>query len=322
MDFLRDLGALALASRLRRLTDRLTQDVSQIYRELDIDFEPRWFPVYYLLSQKAPLGVVDIAKVLGVSHPAVNQIAGEMINHGLVQSLKDETDKRKRLLCLTEAGLAVQPVMREIWDGVYQAVQSVLEETDSQLLNEINQFETAVQQRPIHQRFLQEYRQKQTALAGVEIIPYEPAYKHDFQRINQEWIERYFVMEPEDKRVLNNPEETILKPGGHILFARLIGSHDIVGTCALLKEADGSFELAKMGVTEQARGKQIGKQLLAEAIETARKLKAPYIHLETNSNLKAAINLYTRLGFVLQSPDSSAQALHYERGDTLMRLTL
>lgn len=321
MDFLKDLGALALGSRLRRLTERLAQDVSQIYRELDIDFEPRWFPVYYLLSQKAPLGVVDIARILEVSHPAVNQIAGEMINHGLVHALKDDTDKRKRLLALTEAGLAMQPVMREIWAGVHQAVQSVLEETDSQLLADINNFETAVSERPIHQRFLQEYREKRKAEGSVEIIPYEPAYKDDFCRINREWIEKYFVMEPEDERVLRNPDATILEPGGHILFARRIDTNEILGTCALIREPDGSFELAKMGVSEAARGQQIGKQLLVAAIEKARQLNAPHVSLETNSNLKAAINLYTKLGFVLQAPDPDHPST-YHRGDTQMRLTL
>lgn len=330
MDFLKDLGALALGSRFRRLTDRLAQDVAQIYRELDIDFEPRWFPVYYLLHQQAPMGVVDIARMLGVSHPAINQIAGEMIQRGLLQAVRDDNDKRKRLLSLTDEGLRLQPALREIWEGVYRSVHNVLEESDSQLIREIDRFEQALAASSLHQRFLREFRKnvptrEVIAQEAVEIIPYDPAYREDFRQINQAWIERYFVMEPEDERVLGDPEATIIRPGGYIWFARLAGTSEILGTCALLRNGDGSFELAKMGVVDKAQGRQIGKQLLLKAIEQAQSLKAPYLSLETNSGLKAAINLYTRLGFVLQSPDMTpemTQRPHYQRGDVLMRLAL
>ena len=42
---MRDLGGLALGSRLKRLSDRLYRGVARIYRELDVEMEPRWFPV-------------------------------------------------------------------------------------------------------------------------------------------------------------------------------------------------------------------------------------------------------------------------------------
>ncbi|MFT7688506.1 MAG: hypothetical protein ACI9FB_003870, partial [Candidatus Azotimanducaceae bacterium] len=51
MDLLRDLGALGLGSRLKRLSDQLMQDGIRIYRETGVDFEPKWFPVYYYLSE-------------------------------------------------------------------------------------------------------------------------------------------------------------------------------------------------------------------------------------------------------------------------------
>lgn len=321
MTFLKELGPLALGSRLRCLTERLTQDVSHIYRALDIDFEPRWFSIFYLLSQKAPLGVVDIARILNVSHPAVNQLAGEMIDHGLVQAMKDKNDKRKRLLTLTEKGQALLPASREIWDGIYRAVQEAMDESDSKLLADIERLESALDRQPIHQRFLTHFRKENPVAEDVEILPYDPAYQADFKRINMEWIAKYFTIEPEDERILDDPEAVIVEPGGQILFARCCQSGEILGTCALIRQTDGSFELAKMGVSEAARGKRIGKRLLQASIDLARKQEAPYLSLETNSTLTAAVNLYQKLGFVLHTEESPHPS-PFSRTDMRMRLAL
>jgi hypothetical protein len=52
MDIIKDLAELALASRLKRLSDRLMKDVSQVYKDCKIDFEPRWFAVLYALNKE------------------------------------------------------------------------------------------------------------------------------------------------------------------------------------------------------------------------------------------------------------------------------
>ncbi len=319
MDFLKELGPLALASRLRRLTERLTQDVAHLYRALEIDFEPRWFPVFYLLSRKAPLGVVDIARILGVSHPAVNQIAGEMIAHGLVEGAKDQLDKRKRMLKLTEAGHALVPALSEIWDGLHQAVQDALDEGDAHLLKDIEHLETALDRQSLQERFMASLNA--TAPSGVAVISYDPAYREAFKQLNLAWIQQHFEVEPEDETVLNDPETYILKPGGQVLFAQDQATQEILGTCALLLQPDGSYELAKMTVAEQARGRRIGKHLLEACITFARQQSAPHLSLETNSTLTAAVHLYTKLGFILQPADSGHPS-PFKRTDMRMRLSL
>ncbi len=44
MDLINELEELALASRLRRLSDRLMRDVSGIYDDLEVDFKRAGFP--------------------------------------------------------------------------------------------------------------------------------------------------------------------------------------------------------------------------------------------------------------------------------------
>lgn len=327
MDFLKQLGSLAISSRMRRLADRMSQDVSLLYRDLNLDFEPRWYPVFSLLSQESPIGVVDIAKMLGVSHPAVNQIAGELIERGLVYSLKDATDKRKRLLALTEQGRDMLPVLQETANQIQAAVRGMLNATGMDVMGMLETLETVVDEHGIYARY-RAARQAESGMLGVRIVEYRPEYREAFRRLNLEWIEKYFAVEPEDEKLLNNPEGEILDQGGIILFA--LGpkdgtdqesdtSEEVLGTCALLKKEDGSFELAKMAVTEKARGQQIGKQLLIASIEKARALEAEHLELETNSQLVAAMNLYQKLGFVLVS--SQGDSL-YSRANTRMRLIL
>jgi putative acetyltransferase len=161
-------------------------------------------------------------------------------------------------------------------------------------------------------------------VAAVRIVEYRPEYAEAFKRLNLDWIEKYFTVEPEDEKILNNPQAEIVDRGGVILFAlgydeEADGTEEVLGTCALIKNEDGSFELAKMAVAEKARGRQIGKQLLTASIEKAKALEAEHLVLETNSQLLPAISLYQKLGFVLVEADANSP---YERADTRMRLKL
>ena len=93
----------------------------------------------------------------------------------------------------------------------------------------------------------------------MRIIDYELKYTSDFRDLNLKRISRDFVIEEVDHLVLNNPQEQILKSGGCIL--RASQDEKIIGTCALMNEGHGTFELTKMTVDENYRGLQIGFKL-------------------------------------------------------------
>lgn len=134
---------------------------------------------------------------------------------------------------------------------------------------------------------------------NVEILRYEKKYKNYFKKLNLEWLQKYFEVEPVDEKILSNPEK-IIKNGGEIFFAKL--NNIVVGTCALEKIDNETFELIKMGVTEKAQGKKIGELLSKSAVEFAKSQKAKRIILESNRKLIAALSLYKKLGFV-EVPD-------------------
>jgi putative acetyltransferase len=93
--------------------------------------------------------------------------------------------------------------------------------------------------------------------ADVRIADYHPRWRDDFARLNIEWLERWFVVEPIDREVLSDPETHILAGGGKVLFA-VDGDDRALGTVALLHERGGVYELTKMAVEPAARGRGIG----------------------------------------------------------------
>ena len=129
----------------------------------------------------------------------------------------------------------------------------------------------------------------------VRIVPYEPALAPHFARLNREWIERFFVLEPADLAVLGDPQAAIIDPGGMIYFA-LIGD-EVVGTCAVMPHGAGTLELAKMGVSPAAQGRGIGRLLGEACVAFARSTPAHTLMLASNATLTPAIHLYERLGF-------------------------
>lgn len=151
------------------------------------------------------------------------------------------------------------------------------------------------------------------AAEQVEIIPFESRYRGDFKRLNAAWLEKFFRVEPIDEEVLSDPEARILAPGGCILFARLGG--EIVGTCALIPDGEGRFELSKMAVDEGHQGLGLGRKLLEAALAVFQERGASELFLESNSRLTAAIRLYESAGFV-HTPRPGAS--HYERADVHM----
>lgn len=149
------------------------------------------------------------------------------------------------------------------------------------------------------------------------ILHFESAYATDFATLNYEWLRKYFVIEPHDTEMLENPETYIINKGGDILFAKL--NNEIVGTVALIKIKDNYFELAKMAVTETYQDQKIGKQLLEAAIAYAKKQHITTLMLESNRTLTAALHLYKKYGFNEVPTDPNSP---YERADIKMELHL
>jgi ribosomal protein S18 acetylase RimI-like enzyme/predicted transcriptional regulator len=317
VDLIRELGPLALASRFRRLAEWLYKDGPRIYRERSVDFEPRWFPLFYLLKDSNGVPVTEAASALGLSHPAVNQIAGEMARRGLLESIRDRKDERKRLLRLTRKGKAAVSSLKPVWADIEAAASELVSEAGGDFLAALGRLEDALNQSGVYERVMRRVKKRQ--MERVEIVDYKPRFKPYFKSLNLEWLREFFAVEDEDTRLLSDPYGKIIKAGGSVLFARLDGK--IVGTAALVKHNKHTLELTKMAVTTKSRGRQVGRKLALAAIERAGEVGARQLVLLTSPQMTAACKLYRSLGFV-EIPVRQPWATPYRRESIAMSLKL
>jgi len=316
MDLIGDLGELAIGSRLKRLSDYIMREGKEIYKTYNIDFEPRWFPTFYLLSKESPLGVMEIAERLNITHPAVSQILKEMENRGLVSSVKDKMDKRKRLLSLSGDGKELVVRMEPVWKDIADSIHMMVSKHHHNLLTAIEETEHAFEELNFLARVKEITMNRH--LNSVIIEDYKPANAKYFESLNKEWLKKYFSVEPNDEKIFSDPEKYIISPGGAIFFAKL--NEEIVGTCALLKHSNEVYELTKMAVTEKAKGRQAGKKLGIAVVEKVRQSGGKKVVLESNKILIPALNLYRKLGFKKAHKDFSESV--YERSNIYMELKL
>lgn len=316
MDFFNKTGKMAIGSRLRMLTEKVTEDAAAIYDLYDIDLQPKWFPVFYVLSQEKEKTVTAIAREIGHSHPSVSKIISEMAEHQLVTEQKDKADGRRNVVSLSAKGSAITEKIQEQYQDVAQAIAAISDQASHDLWKAIEEWEFLLEQKSLLLRVKEQQRKREAQM--IRITDYAPAYQQAFRDLNEAWISSYFKMEPADYKALDDPEGYILNNGGHILVA--LYKEAPVGVCALLKMDDPvyDYELAKMAVDPEAQGKNIGRLLGDAAVAKARELGGRRIYLESNTILKPAISLYHKLGF----KKVAGRTTPYERCNIQMELDL
>ncbi|MGF7215523.1 DNA-binding MarR family transcriptional regulator [Spirosoma lacussanchae] len=141
MDFMAELAELAMASRLRRLSETYWQAVTAIYRQSGLDFDVRWATIFILIARQGPVAVTEIADRLGITHPAVIQVINELEKRHLITSARSDQDGRKRLLALSEAGLAMLPRLQPLWDAFVTVNRQMLMQQTHNLLISVQEME-------------------------------------------------------------------------------------------------------------------------------------------------------------------------------------
>ena len=312
MEFYSLAGKMALGSRLRRLADSLSFEAGKIYEFYGVNIDPKWFPVFYILSHKEESSITDIAKDIGHTHPSVSNIVKEMEKNKIVTVSKSEADSRVTVVKLSAKGKTLSLKAEEQYLDVTQAGEQLQIETEANLFRAVEQTEIQLENQSFYDRVRTERKSRESE--NIKIIEYSSKYRSKFAELNIEWIEQYWKMEEADYSALHDPEGYILKSGGLIFLA--VYNREVVGTCALLNKGNSVFELAKMAVTSKAKGKGIGYLLGKTVIDKSRIMKAKRVYLESNTILKPAINLYEKLGF----QKSQGVTSPYERCNIQMEL--
>ena len=321
MEYIAQLGLVALGSRMRAISDRLYTTADEVYRASGLQLQGRWLPLLRILHDRGPQTVGEVAEAVGQTHSAVSQLADKLTDLGWVDVAIDPADRRRRRLALTAHAETELRAAKPLWRAIEDLFTRHCREEGIDLLHTLATFESVLA--PTLAGAIVERAATQDRSA-LRIVAFDPALRDHFYRLNEAWLRKYFYVEEIDHRVLSNPETEIVARGGTILFAML--GDEVVGTCALMPETNGAdadgadtqgtYELTKMAVDEQRQGLGIGRALLEAAIDEFKRLDGRRLFLETNSKLPPALRLYESMGFERQpslKPDS-----HYARADIYM----
>lgn len=286
LDVLALEGAVMMGSRLKRLAERLQAGAERIALDCGLPTQPSQMPLLTALYRQGPMTVGEAVKILGISQPAVTRILNRLTDMELIETSRDARDQRSKTVSLSAKGSdAMDLAITVMWPRLRAAVNEVCDAPA--LLDLIAATERALADRPLDQR----------PGGGLAIRRFSDALAEDFYRINAEWIEAMYQLEQTDIDVLRNPRDRIIAPGGDILFVE-DPNLGVVGTCALQKTGDSQFELTKMGVSQNARGRKVGEFLLQAIIARADALGCDRLYLLSNAKSAAAVHLYEKLGFV------------------------
>lgn len=315
IDFQSEAGIYALSNRLKRLSDHLNADTNRIYKSNSVEFDQGLHNTLHLLSVKDELSVKQISEFLKVTHPATVQVVNKLIKKKFAVSYDSLSDKRVTIVKLTKKGKEAYNSCQSIADKINLCYKEIINEVDPKFLISISLIEDKVKFKSLYERVIELMKKDQ--IKKVKIVKYSSEYKQKFKELNLEWLNKYFEVEDEDEKALNDPESYYIKNSGEIFFALL--DEIICGTCAVKKIDSKTYELSKMTVPELYQGKQVGKKLALTAIGYAYERGAEKIVLETSPKLINAINLYKKLGFEIVNENNLS---NYKRALFKMELNL
>ena len=312
-DLISESGYLFLATRMKRLAERMQSDALKIFARNGFQHvTPAHIPILYGLDEEDGLTVSELVMRFGISQPAITRSVTGMQAEGLVVSEPAPEDQRQKVLSLSPKGRAlVESLKRTAWVEITEAAENICDGLEGSMLDQLEQLETRLSAEPLTERGSGEPR--------LEVVDYRDELADKFYELNEAWISDMFIMEEADEIVMKNPRGYIIDKGGHILFIRAADG-EIIGAGALQPVNDeGDWELTKMGVDARRRGEKAGELLLAALIQRARQIGVERLHLLTNKKCEAAIHLYEKLGFYHSDEVMQTFAAKYERANVAMR---
>lgn len=128
----------------------------------------------------------------------------------------------------------------------------------------------------------------------MEIVTYRKEYEKDFIKLNTAWVEKYFVMEQEDRDILYHVDE-FLKKGSMIFFA--VEAQHVLAACMITPFGNNTWEICKLAANEEYQGQGAGSAVFKACMDYAIEHGAEKLTLISNHILKPALHIYEKFGF-------------------------
>jgi DNA-binding MarR family transcriptional regulator/GNAT superfamily N-acetyltransferase len=222
----------------------------------------------------------DLRARLALDSGYLSRILGSLERQGFVAIEPHPEDQRVRRACLSDRGLEERAELDRLSDEVALRVLDPLNDRQrSALLAAMAEVERLLQ--PCLVRF---------AIEDPASDDARVCFEQYFAELNQRFDAGF-----DPSLSLSADAHELVSPAGALIVARLHGSP--LGCVAIKLHEKAPAELKRMWVSPSGRGLGLGRQLLAEAENHARKMGARKVRLETNRTLAEAIHLYRSAGY-------------------------
>jgi DNA-binding MarR family transcriptional regulator/ribosomal protein S18 acetylase RimI-like enzyme len=231
---------------------------------------------------------------LGLDSGYLSRLLRSLERERLVVVEADRSDRRVRTVRLTAAGHAERALLDRRSDELARSLLEPLRAADRERL---------VEAMGVVERLL---------TAGlVEVAVEDPRSRAAHYCLESYYAElnARFDTGFDPARAISTTAEELTEPAGLLLLARLHG--EPIGCGALKLQGDVPFYIKRMWVAPQARGLGVGRRILAELEDQARRRGADVVYLETNKTLREAAALYRSAGYVEVEPFNDEPYAHH-----------
>ncbi|WP_299533540.1 MarR family transcriptional regulator [Ulvibacterium sp.] len=156
-DLVRQLGYANLDTRLKRISDHMSHSLRAMYRNLQMDTEPNWYLVLFIVREQPNVSVMEIAERLKFTHQSVMTITNKMIDKGYLKSEKDKIDKRKTIFKLTEKAENNLPLFTKIWE-IGKKVMLELLDQNIEIMEHLERLEANLHKASFGERIAEELK--------------------------------------------------------------------------------------------------------------------------------------------------------------------
>jgi DNA-binding MarR family transcriptional regulator len=285
-DIIKERAELFIASRLKRLAERMQSDAARVLEKAGVSVHPGQFSVLAALDRYGPHTVGQLADAMQLSQPAITRMVAKLTKLGLLAADREHKDQRHKTVRLTKSGIdALDRAKLHVWPVVEKSVVEVLQGLNGPFLDQIAAIESRLEEKSLDKR-------AQAASITIEIAdPLSP----ELATLVAE-LDTYLNRVCGSERNNGAPIETLFQGEVTMFVARHEGR--AIGCAGFEVTGNGFGEVKRMYVVPSYRGKNAGRLLLAQVENAAREAKVRVLQLETTELLPEALGLYKKMGFV------------------------
>ncbi len=144
----------AFGMYVRRLHDVITTQLEESLIDAGCSLKGTTTSIVWLLRNQGPLSLTDISKQLRYSHQLATQRIGWLEKRKLVHVSTDRTDKRRKIIKLTKAGLRECSIFEKHIAALEQMYTDIFTEIDVDAMAVVRSVEAALLSRTISERII------------------------------------------------------------------------------------------------------------------------------------------------------------------------